>query len=116
VLFVSEASAEELGQQPEVTKSRMIQAITSINLSIVKDEVKTVIASSGISYFLFFAIIHTAWTIPGIIPRIVRTILIQKCFPNPTCRNAATGGKIIAQTILINSFIVVNRCLSLCRF
>jgi hypothetical protein len=51
----------------------------------------------------FLAITQTACTRPGMKPRRVNRMLIQKCFPNPTCRKTPTGGRKIARRIRIRS-------------
>ncbi len=42
-------------------------------------------------------IIHTAWTMPGMYPKIVSRMLSQKCRPKPTVRKTPTGGSRIAK-------------------
>jgi len=42
---------------------------------------------------------------PGIKPSKVNNILIQKCFPIPTCKKTPNGGSIIAKMILMISIV-----------
>jgi hypothetical protein len=42
-------------------------------------------------------IIQTAWTMPGMYPKIVSRMLIQKCRPKPTVSRTPTGGSRIAK-------------------
>ena len=53
-----------------------------------------------------------AWITPGIPPRSVSMIFIQKCVLIPTCKKAATGGRKIARMIfriIISRFLSNNR-------
>ncbi len=58
-----------------------------------------------IKAYLFFAMTHIAWMIPGIYPKSVKRILSQKCFPMPTCRKTPSGGRRIEIRILTSSII-----------
>jgi hypothetical protein len=58
-------------------------------------------------YFLSVSTSQNAWMTPGKKNNRVKTILIQKWVVAPTCKKAATGGRIIAK-IIFTIFIVLS--------
>lgn len=54
---------------------------------------------------------HTAWIIPGMNPKIVKSIFSQNAGFMPTVKNTPNGGRIIAKIIL--SMLIVKFRLNL---